>query len=112
MHSLPALKSRRLLPALVTFLFISAIYLFAFPQANVFYAGVVLLHVVAGVFGTVLTIPILWNAFRRLGVELLGWIFFAAGGGVGFFLVYTGTPRAHWNSLYLHIVLCVISVGI
>jgi tetratricopeptide (TPR) repeat protein len=112
MHLLSAFNKRRSLTALVVFLFGSAVYLFAFPQPNLFYAAIVLLHVVAGIVATLLTLPILRNSFRRISMELLGWILFAAGGAVGFVLVYTGTPRAHSNSLYLHIVLCVTAVGI
>ena len=39
----------RALPGLLIFLSVSAAYLYAFPQPNVFYAVVVLLHAVAGV---------------------------------------------------------------
>ncbi|HVO64774.1 MAG TPA: tetratricopeptide repeat protein [Terriglobales bacterium] len=111
MHSLPALNNRRSLTALVVFLFTSAIYLSAFPQPTLFYAAIVLSHVVAGIVATVLAIPILWNGFRRLGVDWLGWLFFVAGGAIGFVLIYTGTSRVHWNSLYLHIALSVTAVG-
>ena len=112
MHLIPAFNKRRFLTALVIFLFGSAVYLFAFPQPNLFYAAIVLLHVVVGTVATVLTLPVLWNGLRRKSMELLGWILFAAGGVVGFVLIYTGTPRAHWNSLYVHIVLSIIAVGI
>ena len=54
---------RRLLPGLLIFLVISAAYLYAFPQATIFYAGVVLLHALAGTAATVL---ILWSLLRWL----------------------------------------------
>ena len=40
------LSVNRTLALLIGFLAVSAIYLYAFPQANVFYAAVVLLHAV------------------------------------------------------------------
>jgi len=112
MHLIPGFNKRRSLTALVTFLCASAVYLFAFPQPNLFYAAVVLLHVVAGICATLLTIPILWNGFRRPGIDLLGWLVFALAGAVGLALIYTGTSRAEWNWLYLHIALSVIAVAI
>ena len=112
MHLLPAFHKRRWLTALVIFLFSSAVYLFAFPQPNLFYAAIVLLHVVAGMVAILLTIPLLWKGRRQISIDLLGWILFAAGGTVGLVLIYTGTPRAHWNTLYLHIILCVLATGI
>ena len=47
------LIGRQALPWLLAFLFASAIYLYAYPQANVFYAGIVLCHVLAGVVASV-----------------------------------------------------------
>ena len=43
----------RALPPMLAFLFLSAIYLYAFPQSNVFYAGIVLLHAFAGIVASV-----------------------------------------------------------
>ena len=61
----------RALPLLIGFLVVSAIYLYAFPQANVFYAGVVLLHAVAGVVASVWLLLWLirsWNCMGRLAL--------------------------------------------
>ena len=44
----------RVLPALLAFLAFSAAYLYTFPQPNVFYAVVVLLHALAGLFASAL----------------------------------------------------------
>ena len=44
------------LQGLVFFLVASAIYLYAFPQANVFYAAIVLLHAAAGVVATLIVV--------------------------------------------------------
>jgi hypothetical protein len=46
-------ESRALL-LLIAFLTLSALYLYAFPQADIVFAGVVLLHVIAGVMASVL----------------------------------------------------------
>src|SRR5258708_16627223 len=55
----------RALSQLIGFLVVSAIYLYAFPQANVFYAGVVLLHAVTGVVASVLLLFWLARSWRR-----------------------------------------------
>ncbi|HEX6502251.1 MAG TPA: tetratricopeptide repeat protein [Terriglobales bacterium] len=113
MHSFPGSAKERLLTALVIFLFASAVYLFAFPQPNVFYAAVVLLHVLGGLLASLLLIPVLWRSLRGgLRITLIGWLLFAAGAVVGVLLIYTGTPRHDWNWLYLHILLSVVASGI
>jgi Flp pilus assembly protein TadD len=106
------LGSRFLSPILI-FLFGSAVYLFAFPQPNVFYAGVVLAHALVGVIAAVLLLPAVWRAFRegKLGAGL-AWLLLFAGAVIGLWLIHTGTPRSHWNSLYAHVVLSVAGVGI
>ena len=50
-------------PAVLLFLFVSAIYLYAFPQANLVYPAVVLAH--AGL-GLLAAIGILWQVLRSL----------------------------------------------
>jgi cytochrome c-type biogenesis protein CcmH/NrfG len=93
--------------ALLGFLFVTALYLYAFPQASVFYAGIVLLHALAGVVAGVLLIFYAGRLFR--GARLagrLGWILLAAGALSGAVLIKTGTPRAEWSLLYAHILLC------
>ena len=50
-------------PAVLLFLFVSAIYLYAFPQANLVYPAVVLAH--AGL-GLLATVGILWQVFRNI----------------------------------------------
>ena len=55
----------RALSLLIGFLALSAIYLYAYPQANVFYAGVVLLHAVAGVVASVWLLLWLVRKWRK-----------------------------------------------
>ncbi len=106
------LVRRPILPVLVAFLFVSAVYLFAFPQPNVVYPAVVLLHVFVGLVAIFFFVPTLIKCIRSRSVAALGWILMLAGGGVGAALIYTGTPRSDWNLLYAHIVLCTAAVGI
>jgi len=98
---------------LIAFLSVSAAYLYTFPQANVFYAGIVLCHAFAGVAASitllVLLIPLLreGTAFTRLG-----WLLALGGAVLGCILIKTGTARTEWNWLYLHIALCLAGVGL
>ena len=103
----------RALPWLVLFLAISAAYLYAFPQANVFYAGVVLFHALAGVFVAVLLVPGLLRLLRTGSItSRAGWLLMAVGAVLGLVLIKTGTSRAEWNKLYLHILISMAGVGL
>ncbi len=98
---------------LLVFLFISAAYLYTFPQPNIFYAVIVLLHAVAGVVAAFLLITFVFRLLREGSVAArFGWILFAAGAIVGLILIKTGTPRVEWNLLYVHILLSLAGVGI
>jgi tetratricopeptide (TPR) repeat protein len=103
----------RVLPWLVGFLAVTAVYLYAFPQPNLIYAGVVLLHALGGVLAALLLIPFL---FRRLRAESLtargGWLLISAGAILGIVLIKTGTPRSEWNWLYAHIAISLAGVGL
>ncbi len=65
---------------LLAFLTVSASYLYAFPQPNIFYAGVVLLHALAGVIATLFLLLLLprWMRSRNLATRL-GWILLTIG---------------------------------
>jgi tetratricopeptide (TPR) repeat protein len=106
-------KSVRALTALFGFLTLSAAYLYAFPQANVFYAGVVLIHAVAGVVACVWLALWLVKVLRNsTPLARIGWIFLLAGGIFGVILIKTGTSRPEWNWVYFHILLSLFGVGI
>src|SRR3954467_2046301 len=101
----------RVLLRLIAFLTISAVYLYAFPQANIIYAAVVLLHAAGGALAAVLFIPTLLRLLRSGSfLHRGGWLLIAAGAVVGLILIKTGTLRTEWNKLYLHIVLSVVGV--
>ncbi len=103
----------RIFSGLLFFLFLSAIYLYGFPQPNLIYAAVVLLHVTAGVVSTVLLLVYLAGLLRRGSFSSrLGWVLLGAGGIVGLILIKTGTTRAEMNILYVHIGLCLAGVGL
>ena len=103
----------KVLTGLVFFLAASAAYLYAFPQANVFYAVVVLLHALAGVVATILLLTYLYRALRDGDFFLrAGWLILTAGALVGCVLIYTGTPRPEWKLLYVHILMSLVGAGI
>jgi Tfp pilus assembly protein PilF len=109
--------ANRVLPLLIGFLAVSAIYLYAFPQANVFYAGVVLLHAVAGVVASVLLLLWLirsWFLFLRQSEPLvrIGMIFLFLGAIPGLALIYTGALRAEWTLVYIHIGVSFLGAGL
>ena len=105
--------SGRLLPLLLIFLFVSAGYLYAFPQPNVFYAAIVLLHTLAGVLASLFLVTFLYRLLRRSSIaSRLGWLLILAGAILGLMLIETGTPRTEWNLLYAHILLSIAGVGI
>src|SRR6267154_424829 len=84
----------RALSWMVPFLVLSAAYLYAFPQPNIFYAGVVLLHVVGGVFAAILLVPFLFRVvFTGSFSSRAGWLLIAVGTVLGLILIKTGTPR-------------------
>ncbi|MFZ0284382.1 MAG: tetratricopeptide repeat protein, partial [Terriglobales bacterium] len=103
----------RLLTWLLAFLTVSAAYLYAYPQPNIFYAVIVLLHAVAGVGTALLLLPYLARQWRsRNAASRLGWILLASGALVGLILIKTGTARAEWNLMYAHIALSLAGLGV
>jgi len=103
----------RVLPWLLVFLVISAVYLYGLPQPNIFYAGVVLLHALAGLIAAILLIPALFRLLRNgTFISRTGWLLVAAGAILGLILIKTGTPRPEWKWLYLHILISLVGVGL
>ncbi len=104
---------RRILAWSVPFLVLSAGYLYTFPQANLIYAAVVLLHAAAGVLAALLFIPFFLQLLRSGSYfSRAGWVLFAVGAVIGLILIKTGTPRSEWNKLYLHIVISLAGAGL
>ena len=104
---------RRALPWLLVFLFVSAIYLYAFPQANVLYAGVVLMHALVGLITTIYLLILLFRLLRDGSwMARLGWLLIAGAAALGIVLIKAGTSRPEWNLVYLHIALALVGSGI
>jgi tetratricopeptide (TPR) repeat protein len=104
---------RRALAPMLVFLFLSAVYLYAFPQANVFYAGVVLLHALVGIVASIYLAVLLFRVLRDASViARFGWILVLAAAILGIVLIKTGTSRPEWNRVYLHIALALAGSGI
>jgi Tfp pilus assembly protein PilF len=102
----------RTLSWLMVFLVISAGYLFTFPQPNILYAGVVLLHAVGGVLAAILLIPTLLRLLRTGSWSARSsWLLIATGAILGLILIKTGTPRTEWSKFYLHIVISLAGIG-
>ncbi len=115
MQAMPASRgiTVRFLAWLVAFLTVSAGYLYAFPQPNILYAGVVLLHAFGGVLAALLLVPALVRLLRSASFfARAGWLLFAAGAVLGLILIKTGTPRSEWTKLYFHIVISLAGVGL
>ncbi len=105
----------RTLSLLIGWLVLSAIYLYAYPQANVLYAGVVLLHAVAGVVASVwLLLWLVRSLILRKGEPLVrvGMVFLFSGAISGLVLLYTGALSTERRNLYLHIALSFLGVGL
>src|SRR5439155_1186050 len=99
--------------ALLVFLVVSATYLYTFPQPNIFYAVIVLLHATTGVVAAVMLAIFFFRLLRNGSFAArAGWVLLAAGAVIGIVLIKTGTPRVEWNWLYVHILLSLAGVGI
>jgi Flp pilus assembly protein TadD len=113
MPSIERSSGLKVLAGLVVLLTASAVYLYAFPQTNVLYAGVVLLHAVGGVVASVLLVVYLSRLLRNGSLfERLGFILLFVSAVVGCMLLYTGTARPEWNKLYTHIIVSCVAVAI
>ena len=106
-------KTRNLFAAALLTLFVSAVYLYAFPAPTIFYAAIVLLHTAIGVGISFALIGVFARKFRHwTPSERIGWAIFAAGAVAGLILIYTGTPRSEWNLLYVHMALSAIACAL
>ena len=103
----------RVLSLLISFLAVSATYLYAFPQANVLYAGVVLLHAVAGVVASVWLLLWIVRSWRQ-GEPLvrIGMVLLFLGAIPGLALIYTGALSTERRNVYIHIGLSFLGAGL
>ncbi len=103
----------RALSLLIGCLVVSAVYLYAFPQANVLYAGVVLLHAVSGVVASVWLLMWLVRSWRQ-GEQLIraGMVLLFLGAIPGLALIYTGALRSEWTLVYIHLALSFLGASL
>ena len=98
--------------SLLLLLAVSAVYLYGFPQTNVEYAGIVLLHALVGVLATLWVVASLRRLLGDGGwVFAAGWILFLVGAGLGLWLIHTGTLRSEWKVMYEHMLVSAIALG-
>src|SRR5882724_692999 len=104
--------SQKLLRTLIFVLLLTAAYLYPFPQANVLYPAVVLLHVFGGVVAAALLVVLLWPLLRQGNfVSKAGWLLLVAGAILGLVLLRTGTPHSEFKWLYAHIIASVAGIS-
>ncbi len=97
--------------ALLVFLTLSAIYLYAFPSATISYGAAVLFHAGSGILLAILLIPILRWVFREPSLaSRLAWLLLTAGIVLGLVLVKIGAAHRFRTWLFLHIALCAVGV--
>ena len=95
----------------VLVLAITAVYLFGFPSATLFYFANLVLHTGLGVGMTLgLLVFFFWGIGKESLVAKLGWLFLFAGGALGLVLIKIGTAHRFKMWLYWHITLCVLAV--
>ncbi|MGC1383591.1 MAG: tetratricopeptide repeat protein [Candidatus Acidiferrales bacterium] len=108
--SVTASKSRlrRAVSALLAVSFLTAAYVFAWPSANVPYFAAIVIHLLGGVALLLLLLFAFAPIYRESSFETrVGWALIALGGLLGVALIFTGTRRADWPLLYVHIGACV-----
>ena len=102
---------RRLLIAATVGLAVSALFLFAFPAANLIYEAVVVLHLFLGTVFVALFLPALRRLLAgRTMAERAGWLLLAAAGVFGAVLIYTGARRDHASLLQAHEIVSAVAL--
>jgi len=91
---------------------ISAIYLYAWPAPNVFYAAVVLCHVGLGVLFCVGGLRLLPNAMRQPLPVKLATLVLIVGVTLGLALIYTGASRPYTKLLLTHGAVSALAVAL
>jgi Tfp pilus assembly protein PilF len=95
----------------VLVLAVTAVYLYAFPAANIPYALAVLLHTGVGVLATIGILFFLFRGFiKEPRLARIGWLLVLWGGALGIVLIKIGTPHRLKAWLYAHIALCLIGL--
>jgi Flp pilus assembly protein TadD len=99
---------KQLIHVCLALLFLTAAYVYAWPSANVPYFAAIVLHLLAGIAFVILLSVGLVPILRATQLaSRMGWILLGCGGALGMALIFTGTRRAEWPLLYIHIGTCV-----
>jgi tetratricopeptide (TPR) repeat protein len=110
--SLPNVATPKFLRWAMYVLVASAAYLYPFPQTNLVYPAVVVIHVLTGIAATILIAFTLSRLLKQGSVIWkLGWVLLAAGAALGLLLIYTGTAHSEFRWLYVHIILSMIGIA-
>jgi len=97
---------KRISGLLFAFLTISAIYLYALPAPNVFYAAVVLAHIGGGILFTVLLFLTLRQRLREPGsISKAGTILLILGAVLGLAVIKLGGARPEMPYVYAHAII-------
>ncbi len=91
---------------------LSAIYLYAWPAPNVFYAAVVLFHVGLGVLFCIGGLRLLPAAMRQPLIVKIGTLVLAVGAILGLALIYTGASRPYTKLLLSHGAISALAVAL
>ena len=110
--SVSKFSTSKLLRGLLIVLVASAFYLYPFPQTNLLYPVVVLVHVLGGILASIVGAIMLSRLLRQGNtIRKIGWLLLAISAILGLVLLYTGTPHSEFKWLYAHIVLSVLGIG-
>jgi len=96
----------------ISALTLSAIYLYAWPAANWFYAAVVLFHVGLGVAFCIGSLRLLPVVMRAPAIVKLGTLVLAVGATLGLALIYTGASRPYTKLLLSHATVSALAVAL
>ena len=91
---------------------LSAIYLYAWPAANLFYAVVVLFHVGLGVLFSIAGLRLLPAVMRQPAVVKMGTAVLILGAALGLTLIYTGASRPYTRLLLTHAAVSALAVAL
>ena len=104
---------KKKLPLLsIAALTLSALILYAWPAANLFYAGLVLAHVGLGILFCIGGLRLIPVVMRQPAIVKLGSLVLAVGAVLGLVLIYTGSTRPYSKLFYSHIVVSAIAVAV
>jgi Tfp pilus assembly protein PilF len=97
---------------LIYVLVASSAYLYPFPQTNLIYPAVVVIHMLAGIVATIVGAALLSRLLRHgTIIWKTGWLLLAGGTVLGLLLLYTGSSRSEFKWLYAHIALSMLGIG-